>query len=162
LKIKLIAGTDIAEGNTKLVMAIVGQLMRYDTINKLQKAFQKMGLSGSGNEEAAIVNWANGLVRNKRHKMNPLEKIKKFDDKRLSTSLFFFNLLWAIRPKLIKWKMVNPEPSDSKDKSRNAGYCISIARKLGAEVYILPHDIVDTKKNAIMLFMASLMAVAHE
>jgi len=159
LNIKLIAGADIVEGNPKLIMAIMGQLMRYDTMLKLEKAFKKMGLKGGKNEESAILKWANDLVAKKPHDLNPMRKMKSFKDKGLSNSLFFFNLIWAIQPKLIKWKMVNSDPDTVKDKTRNAGYVISVARKLGAEVYLLPHDIVECKQKQIMLFLGSVMSV---
>lgn len=161
LKLKFIEGTDIAEGNQKLIMALMGQLMRYDTMLKLEKAFKAIGIPKGTNEEKAILDWANDTVAKKQHQLNDTPKLKSFTDKRLSSSLFLFNLIWNIQPKLIKWKMVNANPQTLQDKTRNAGYVISVSRKLGAEVYLLPHDIVDVKKNQVMLFFGSIMAVAH-
>ena len=46
-----------------------------------------------------------------------------------------------------------------KDKIRNAGYAISVARKLGAEIFLLPHDIVECKPKMMLLFFGSLMQV---
>jgi len=57
--------------------------------------------------------------------------------------------------------MVNTECASGKDKKRNAGYVISVSRKLGADVYLLPHDIVQVKAKQIMLFIGSIMAVAN-
>lgn len=91
---------------------------------------------------------------------NPTKKIRSFKDKNISDSLFFFNLLWVIQPKLIKWKMVNTDATSKADKTRNAGYVISVTRKLGADVYLLPHDIVEVKPKQIMLFIGSIMSVA--
>lgn len=160
LKLKLIGGTDIVDGNPKLILAIMGQLMRYDTMLKLEKAFKKIGLAGGAKEEDAILDWANGKVAEKKHAKNPTKKIRSFKDKNISDSLFFFNLLWVIQPKLIKWKMVNTDATSKADKTRNAGYVISVTRKLGADVYLLPHDIVEVKPKQIMLFIGSIMSVA--
>jgi len=161
LKIQMIGGTDIADGHPNFIMSIMSQLMRYDTMQKLEKAFKKMGLSGGKNEEKAIIRWCNEKVAAKRHDLNPVAKMRSFRDKSLNDSLFFFNLIWTIQPRLIKWKMVNTECSNQQEKTRNAGYVISVARKLGAEVYLLPHDIVESKPKQIMLFIGSIMASCH-
>ena len=39
------------------------------------------------------------------------------------------------------------------------GYAISIARKLGAEIFLLPHDIVEVKNKMILLFIGSVMSL---
>ena len=44
---------------------------------------------------------------------------------------------------------------------RNASYTISIARKLGAELFALPQDIVSGNKKQLVLILASLMAIEY-
>ena len=46
-----------------------------------------------------------------------------------------------------------------KDRIRNSGYAISLARKLGAEIFLLPHDIVEVKPKMILLLVGSLMSL---
>jgi len=46
------------------------------------------------------------------------------------------------------------------DQIQNAKYAISIARKLGATIFVLPEDIVDVKPKMLLTFFGSVMAVA--
>lgn len=41
----------------------------------------------------------------------------------------------------------------------NAKYAISVARKLGATIFLLPEDIVEVKPRMILTFIGSLMAL---
>jgi hypothetical protein len=34
-------------------------------------------------------------------------RIKSFRDSEIPSSLFLFNLIWAMEPKIVDWKMVN-------------------------------------------------------
>jgi hypothetical protein len=45
------------------------------------------------------------------------------------------------------------------DKFNNAKYAISVSRKIGAQVFALPEDIVESKYKMIMTIYACLMAV---
>ena len=45
------------------------------------------------------------------------------------------------------------------DKLNNAKYAISVARKIGAQVFALPEDIVEVKQKMILTIYACLMAV---
>jgi len=44
----------------------------------------------------------------------------------------------------------------------NAKYAISMARKLGATIFLLPEDIVEVKNKMILTFIGSLMAVGKK
>mmetsp|Transcript_21996 Transcript_21996/g.43713 ORF Transcript_21996/g.43713 Transcript_21996/m.43713 type:complete len:1223 (+) Transcript_21996:35-3703(+) len=150
-----IGGPDIAEGNEKFILSIMWQLMRHHTIKHLQ------ALQGSGSDkikEEDILEWANAKVKENPHTMNPVEKIRSFKDPALNTGIFLVNMVWSIEPKIIDWKMVTAGETPV-EKIRNAGYAISVARKLGAEIFLLPHDIVEVKYKMITLFVASMMSV---
>lgn len=54
------------------------------------------------------------------------------------------------------------EPGDEDDKLNNAKYAISVARKLGACVFVAADDIVQVKSKMIMLFCASLWHCENE
>jgi len=153
-----IGGEDIHEGHQTFILAVVWQLMRHHTIKKLA-ALQ--GSGGAKLKDEDILKWANTVVKAKPHPMNTQHTVlRSFRDPEISSSLFLFNLIWGIEPKIVDWKMVTPGESPQ-DKVRNAGYAISVARKLGAEIFLLPHDIVEVKPKMMMLFIGSLMSTAQ-
>lgn len=58
------------------------------------------------------------------------------------------DLLFAIESRIIDWDFVTAGESDE-DALLNAKYAISVARKLGAVIFLLPEDIVEVKKNKV-------------
>ena len=89
LSIVGISGTDVHEGNKKLILAIVWQLMRKDTLKVV------------GNKtEDEILKWANEITG-----ANP--KISSFKDKTLRDSVFFIKIMSAIEKRAINWELVN-------------------------------------------------------
>ena len=135
---------DIMEGNKKIILAIVWQLMRKNIVNILA------GLSGDGKEitDNDMISWAN-------EKVGKL-KIDSFKDSTIGTGVFLCELCAAVKP-----DAVNPDfitPGDSKeDAEKNAKYAISVARKLNATVFLLWEDIVEVKPKMIMTFVGSMM-----
>ena len=64
---------------------------------------------------------------------------------------------------VVNWDLVTMEPgTDQDDKLNNAKYAISVARKLGACVFVASEDIVQVKSKMIMLFCASLWHCENE
>ena len=62
----------------------------------------------------------------------------------------------------VNWDLVVMEPSSDEDKTNNAKYAISVARKLGACVFVAAEDIVQVMSRMIMLFCASLWHCENE
>jgi hypothetical protein len=58
----------------------------------------------------------------------------------------------------VNYEIVSAGRSDEEAKD-NAKYAISIARKMGATIFLLPEDIVEVKSKMILTFVGSLMAV---
>jgi plastin-1 len=94
LKIKLIGigASDIQEGNKKLVLAIVWQLMK---IHYLQ-------IIGSKTEQD-LINWANSC------KGNENRQIKNFKDANLGDGVFMINLTAAVEPRIVDWELVTQD-----------------------------------------------------
>lgn len=44
----------------------------------------------------------------------------------------------------------------------NAQYAVSVARKLGATIFVLPEDIVEVMPKMILTFIGTLMAMAKK
>eukprot|EP00633_Aureoumbra_lagunensis_P001983 CAMPEP_0197286376 /NCGR_PEP_ID=MMETSP0890-20130614/1799_1 /TAXON_ID=44058 ORGANISM="Aureoumbra lagunensis, Strain CCMP1510" /NCGR_SAMPLE_ID=MMETSP0890 /ASSEMBLY_ACC=CAM_ASM_000533 /LENGTH=789 /DNA_ID=CAMNT_0042754655 /DNA_START=78 /DNA_END=2447 /DNA_ORIENTATION=- len=145
-----IGGTDIVDGNKKLILAVMWQLMRRSTVDLLSS------LKGDGTkvEENEIVIWANAKVASLSDR-TPVPPIRTLGDKQLATSIYLIHLCAAISPDTVNWEIVTPGNNDE-DKLLNARYALSIARKLGAGVFCTPEDITEVRPKMILLFIAAL------
>jgi len=150
-----IGGSDIVDGNKKLLLALVWQLMRMHTL-KFVSQVQAKKFGGKEVTDQMIVDWANETVKSKGRTTH----MESFKDPSLSTGVFFLDLLWAVEPRII-----NPEyvtPGDTKENAMlNAKYAISVARKLGAVIFALPEDLVEVKPKMILTFICAIISVAH-
>ena len=83
-----IGGPDLHEPNKKLVLAIVWQLMKMNTLQIL------------GNKsENDLLKWGNGIS-------NWETPINSFGDKRIKNSIFFIDIMAAIEPRAIDWDLI--------------------------------------------------------
>lgn len=108
-----IGGVDIHNGEKKLVLATMWQIILFNTLH----------LIGDKTEDQLLV-WGNSRVRAE-------NQIKAFKDPSISNCKFLFNLLSSIEPRSIDESIIMTG-SDAKDLENNAKYVISVARKLGA------------------------------
>ncbi|VVA90804.1 unnamed protein product [Arabis nemorensis] len=135
-----VAGNDIVQGNKKLLLAFLWQLMRYtmlQILNNLESHWQ-----GKEITEADILNWANRKVK----KMGRTSQAVSFKDKNLSNGFFFLELLSAVEPRVVDWSLVTKGETEE-EKILNATYIISVARKLGCSIFLLPEDIRGKPEN---------------
>jgi len=132
-----IGGVDITEGNKKLILGLVWQLMRKHVLD----------LIGNNNEEK-LLQWA-------------IDKAKKdvvitsFKDKSIKNCKFLINLLDSFDNKLIDWTVISDGNDDVSIKN-NAEYVLSCARKLGATTFLVWEDIKEVRPKMILSFIASL------
>ncbi|XP_024385429.1 fimbrin-1 [Physcomitrium patens] len=143
-----ISGLDIVQGQKKLILAYLWQLMRFSMLQLLKD----LKLHGREVSDADIIHWANIKVRN----VGKTSRLESFKDKTLSTGLFFLDLLGAVEPRVVNWTLVTKGMTDD-DKRVNATYIISIARKLGCSVFLLWDDIVEVRPKMILTLTASIM-----
>ena len=106
-----------------------------------------------GKTEEELIAWGNGLVEDDL-------KVKSLKDKKLGNSLYFINIMKTIEPRSINWDIVVTDKEDDESKQNNAKYAISIARKLGATVFLVWEDIAEVKSKLLLTFLASLYDVA--
>ena len=71
---------------------------------------------------------------------------------------FFLDLLSAIRDN-VDYDLVT-DASTPEDALLNAKYAISLARKRGCCIFLLPEDIVEVKPKMILTLIGTIMAVA--
>ncbi|XP_021897843.1 fimbrin-5-like [Carica papaya] len=83
-------------------------------------------------------------------------KIESFKDKNLSTGIFFLELLSAVEPRVVNWSLVTKGATEE-EKKLNATYIISVARKLGCSIFLLPEDIIEVNQKMILILTASIM-----
>jgi plastin-1 len=146
-----VGGSDLVEGNKTLTLALIWQLMRFHVVTILKSLAAGKG----GNvTDADIVAWANHKVSG----AGRSSKMDSFKDPSLRSGVFFLDLLAACRDSLVDPSLVTPGGSDA-DAMQNAKYAISLARKMGATIFLLPEDIVEVKPKMILTFVGSLMAV---
>jgi len=138
-----IGGGDIRDGNKKYILAIVWQMMRDHSLQVI----------GNKSEEELIA-WGNERVDDNL-------KVKSLKDKKLGTSLYFINIMKSIEPRSINWDIVVTDKDDDESKQNNAKYAISIARKLGATVFLVWEDIAEVKSKLLLTFLASLYEVGN-
>ncbi|KAJ6956550.1 fimbrin-2 [Populus alba x Populus x berolinensis] len=165
-----IAGNDIVQGNKKLILAYLWQLMRYNILQLLKNL--RFHSHGKEITDADILQWANTKVSNS----GTQSRMKSFKDKSLSDGIFFLELLSAVQPRAVNWSLVTKGVTgcdyiqiilivfpqkfgiDADDeKKMNATYIISIARKLGCSIFLLPEDLTEVNQKMILTLTASIM-----
>ncbi|KDO19870.1 hypothetical protein SPRG_14900 [Saprolegnia parasitica CBS 223.65] len=142
-----IGGVDIAEGNKKLVLSLIWQMMRHNSLKLLSSL-------GKDVSDKDIIEWANAKAAARHNK-----RMVTFRDAMLADAVFLLDLVAAVEPRAVNWDAVVDHASTDDDKAANAKYAISCARKIGATVFLTYEDIVEVKPKMIMTFVASLMAL---
>ncbi|VEU22908.1 DEKNAAC104030 [Brettanomyces naardenensis] len=145
-----IEGSDITDGNKMLTLGLVWQLMRRNINNTLA------GLAKNGKEltDAEILNWANEEVA----KGGKSSRIRSFKDSSLATGHFLLDVLHGIKPGYVDYSLVTPGNTEE-ERYANARLAISIARKLGALIWLVPEDINEVRSRLILTFVGSLMSL---
>ena len=138
-----IGGGDIRDGNKKYILAIVWQMMRAHSLQVI-----------GGKTEEELITWGNERV-------DENLRVKSLKDKKLGNSLYFINIMKSIEPRSINWDIVVTDKEDDESKQNNAKYAISIARKLGATVFLVWEDIAEVKSKLLLTFLASLFEVGN-
>ncbi|KAG8387230.1 hypothetical protein BUALT_Bualt03G0231600 [Buddleja alternifolia] len=145
-----VAGNDIVQGNKKLILAFLWQLMRFSMLQLLKNL--RSHAQGKEITDVDILNWANNIVK----ESGRISQMDSFKDKSLSSGTFFLELLSAVEPRVVNWSLVTKGETDE-DKKLNATYIISVARKLGCSIFLLPEDIIEVNQKMILTLTASIM-----
>ncbi|KAJ2318608.1 fimbrin [Coemansia sp. Cherry 401B] len=144
-----IQGADITDGVPTLVLSIVWQLMRANIVQTLAS----LSTHGQRVTDQDMVQWANRVAGSGRS-----QPIRSFSDPALATGHFLLDVLNGMKSGIVDPQLVTPGHTED-DMKLNAKYAISIARKLGATIFLLPEDIVEVKPKMILTFIGSLMAI---
>lgn len=128
-------GSNITDGEPRnLTLGLVWQLMRKDISETLSALARRQGKREITDTE--MVNWANAMSA----KGGKSSKIRGFGDKSIGSGIFFLDVLNGMKSSYVDYDLVTPGRTDD-DAYMNAKLSISIARKMGATIWLLPEDI---------------------
>lgn len=166
-----IQGADIVDGTRTLVLGLVWQMMRRNILSTMES----LSKNGKDVTDSDIIKWANDQVA----KAGKRSSMRSFKDSGLKDGKFFLDLLDAIKPGYVDYSLVYDGRTDEECKANGElGACvvsshadhppppaklaISIARKLGSLIFIVPEDIVDLRPRLILTFTAALSESVRE
>ncbi|KAL9552853.1 fimbrin [Mucor bainieri] len=148
-----IQGADIVDEQKTLTLGLVWQMMRENIVRTLQSLSE----GGRPVTDMDMVKWANETAQRggKQSKMN------SFRDPSLRTGVFFLDVLNGMKPGIVDASHATAGTTDE-DAFNNARLAISIARKLGATIFLVPEDIVEVRSKMNLTFVGSLMVVDRQ
>ncbi|KAJ0158432.1 Fimbrin [Colletotrichum tanaceti] len=150
-----IQGADITDGQRTLTLGLVWQLMRRDITVTLSTLAQRLGKKEI--TDAEMVRWANDMAR----KGGKSSAIRSFKDPAIGTGVFLLDVLNGMKSSYVDYDLVTPGRTDD-DAYLNAKLSISIARKMGATIWLVPEDICQVRSRLVTTFIGSLMATAEK
>ena len=127
LQLTNVGGLDILDGNVKILYAVLYKLMRYHSMSIIRKVSGDKGV-----DEESVVAWTNKRIAEN----DGSSAITSFRDQSLKTSIFFMDLLEAMKPGVVDWDLLRGVEKEE-DLMHNAKYVISVARKIGAQSHYL-------------------------
>lgn len=145
-----IQGADITDGSQTLTLGLVWQLMRENIVATLARLSKT---NGREIRDQDIIDWANQMVAK-----TTGARIGSFKDPSLRSGRFLLDLLAAMRKGIINPELVTPGETQE-DAKMNGMYAISVARKMGATIFLLPEDVWEVQPKLLLTFIGSLMAI---
>ena len=137
-----VGSQDIRDGHKKNILAMIWQLMRIHYLR----------IIGS-KTEGDLIAWVNEVCQ-------PETPIGNFGDAQFGDGTVMIKLAANIEPRIVNWDLVNDGTTDE-DKEMNAKYAISIARKLGAIIFLIWDDIPKLNKKMLLIYTCSLYDLKH-
>lgn len=145
-----IEGSDIVDGTKLLILGLVWQLMRRNIVNTMQT----LSSTGRDMSDAQILKWAHEQVT----KGGKNSTVRSLKDSALANGHYLLDVINGIAPGYVNYDLVAPG-NNEEERYANARLAISIARKLGALIWLVPEDINEVRSRLILTFIASLMSL---
>ncbi|KAA8571642.1 hypothetical protein EYC84_001635 [Monilinia fructicola] len=146
-----VQGADIHDGQKTLTLGLVWQLMRRDISETLTALAQRLGKREIS--DAEMIKWANDMSQ----KGGKSSAIRSFKDQSIGSGIFLLDVLNGMKSSYVDYDLVTPGRSED-DAYMNAKLSISIARKMGATIWLVPEDICQVRSRLVVTFIGSLMA----
>lgn len=141
-----IQGADITDGQRTLTLGLVWQLMRKDITSTLSALAQRLGKREI--TDAEMVRWANDTTS----KGGKNSAIRSFKDQSIGTGVFLLDVLNGMKSSYVDYELVTPGTTDD-EAYLNAKLSISIARKMGATIWLVPEDICQVRSRLVTTFI---------
>lgn len=141
-----VQGADITDGQRTLTLGLVWQLMRKDITNTLSALAQRMGKRELSDSD--MIKWSNDMSK----KGGRNSSIRSFKDQSIGSGVFLLDVLNGMKSSYVDYDLVTPGKSDE-DAYANAKLSISIARKLGATIWLVPEDISQVRSRLVTTFI---------
>ncbi|KAJ5088127.1 hypothetical protein N7456_011743 [Penicillium angulare] len=146
-----VQGADITDGQRTLTLGLVWQLMRRDITNTLSALAQRLGKREITDSE--MIRWANDMSKSG----GRTSAIRSFKDSSIGTGVFLLDVLNGMKSSYVDYDLVTAGRSEE-EAYANAKLSISIARKMGATIWLVPEDICQVRSRLVTTFIGSLMA----
>lgn len=149
-----IQGADITDGQRTLTLGLVWQLMRKDitiTLSSLARRLGKREIT-----DAEMIRWANEMSA----KGGKRSSIRSFKDPAIGTGVFLLDVLNGMKSNYVDYDLVTPGKTPE-DAYANAKLSISIARKMGATIWLVPEDICQVRSRLVTTFIGACMLSFH-
>jgi plastin-1 len=141
-----IQGADLTDGQKMLTLGLVWQLMRKDITLTLSALAQRLGKREM--TDAEMVKWANDMSR----KGGRNSSVRSFKDSSIGSGIFLLDVLNGMKSAYVDYDLVTPGQTDD-DAYLNAKLSISIARKMGATIWLVPEDICQVRSRLVTTFI---------
>ena len=141
-----VQGADITDGQRTLTLGLVWQLMRRDISETLSALAQRLGKREISDSE--MINWANDKAKSG----GKSSSIRSFKDQAIGSGVFLLDVLNGMKSSYVDYELVTPGRTDD-DAYMNAKLAISIARKMGATIWLVPEDISQVRTRLIVTFI---------
>ena len=147
-----VQGADITDGQRTLTLGLVWQLMRRDISETLSALAQRLGKREIS--DAEMVKWANDRARAPGGKGS---SIRSFKDNSIGTGVFLLDVLNGMKSSYVDYDLVTSGRSDE-EGYMNAKLAISIARKMGATIWLVPEDICQVRSRLVVTFIGEFLS----
>lgn len=147
-----VQGADITDGQRTLTLGLVWQLMRRDISETLSALAQRLGKREI--TDAEMVTWSNDMASKPGGKAT---KVRNFKDRAIGTGVFLLDVLNGMKSSYVDYDLVTPGTTDEGGYA-NAKLAISIARKMGATIWLVPEDICQVRSRLVVTFIGKSSA----
>ena len=141
-----IQGADITDGQRTLTLGLVWQLMRRDIVRTLGALAQRMGKRDLSDSD--MIKWAN----EQSNKGGRSSTIRSFKDPAIGSGVFLLDVLNGLKSSYVDYDLVTPGKTVD-DAFMNCKLAISIARKMGATIWLVPEDIQQVRSRLVLTFI---------
>jgi len=141
-----VQGADITDGQRTLTLGLVWQLMRRDISETLSALAQRLGKREIS--DAEMIKWANEQSK----KGGRGSSVRSFKDQAIGSGVFLLDVLNGMKASYVDYELVTKGGNDE-EAYLNAKLAISIARKMGATIWLVPEDICQVRSRLVVTFI---------